>query len=191
MWPARAGAGSIALSGFTVWFTGLSGAGKTTVSRIVGAELEARGLTVEYLDGDVVRTHLSRGLGFSREDRDINIERIGWVASRITRAGACVIVSAISPYVATRAKARAMVEEHGPFVEVFVNASVAACEERDVKGLYAKARAGEIAEFTGVSDPYEAPGAPEITLLTENERPEQSAARVIESLQARGLVAAT
>lgn len=173
-----------------MWFTGLSGAGKTTVSRIVGAELEARGLTVEYLDGDVVRTHLSRGLGFSREDRDINIERIGWVASRLTRAGACVIVSAISPYVATRATARAMVEEHGPFVEVFVNASVAACEERDVKGLYAKARAGEIAEFTGVSDPYEAPESPEIALLTENETPQESAERVVAGLRERGLVSA-
>jgi adenylylsulfate kinase len=180
----------VAGGGFTVWFTGLSGAGKTTVSRIVGERLEQRGLTVEYLDGDVVRTHLSRGLGFSREDRDINIERIGWVASRLTRAGACVIVSAISPYVATRAKARAMVEEHGPFVEVFVNASVEACEQRDVKGLYAKARAGEIAEFTGVSDPYEAPISPEVALATEQESPEESAARVIADLEVRGLLGA-
>lgn len=171
-----------------MWFTGLSGAGKTTVSRIVGGRLEDRGLTVEYLDGDVVRTHLSRGLGFSREDRDVNIERIGWVASRLTRAGACVIVSAISPYAETRGRARGMVEEHGPFVEVFVNASVAACEERDVKGLYARARAGEIAEFTGVSDPYEAPPSPEIALNTESESPEESAGRVIADLEGRGLV---
>src|SRR5712691_11182388 len=119
--------------GFTLWFTGLSGAGKTTIARHVGPELERRGLIVEYLDGDVVRTHLSKGLGFSKEDRDTNIERIGWVASRLARAGAAVIVSAISPYEETRAKARELTEEHAPFVEVFVSASVDECARRDTK----------------------------------------------------------
>jgi adenylylsulfate kinase len=174
--------------GFTVWFTGLSGAGKSTIAGIVGPELERRGLLVDYLDGDVVRTHLSKGLGFSKEDRDTNIERIGWVASRLTRAGAAVLVSAISPYAATRARAREMVEEHGAFVEVFVHASVEECARRDVKGLYAKALAGEIAQFTGVSDPYEAPQAPEIAIATERETPEESARRVVAVLEERGLV---
>ena len=139
--------------GFTLWFTGLSGSGKTTIAEIVGSELEKRGLLIEYLDGDVVRTHLSKGLGFSKEDRDTNIERIGWVASRFTRAGVVTLVSAISPYIETRAAARGMVEEFGPLVEVFVNASVEECARRDVKGLYAKAFSGEIKEFTGVSEP--------------------------------------
>src|ERR687885_1453963 len=131
--------------GFTLWFTGLSGAGKSTIAEIVGAELE-KSRPVEYLDGDVVRTHLSKGLGFSKEDRDTNIERIGWVASRLTRAGAAVLVSAISPYEETRRKARAMVEEHGAFVEGHVAAAVEECARRAVKGLYAKARAGELPE---------------------------------------------
>jgi len=170
------------MSGLTLWFTGLSGAGKSTIAGIVGPELEARGMTVEYLDGDVVRTHLSKGLGFSKEDRDTNINRIAWVASRITRHGGVVLVSAISPYEETREQARAMVEEFGPFVEVFVDASVATCAERDVKGLYAKAFAGEIKEFTGVSDPYEPPEHPEIHVRTENESPEESAAKVLARL---------
>jgi adenylylsulfate kinase len=167
------------MSGFTLWFTGLSGAGKSTIAELVGPELEARGLKVEYLDGDVVRTHLSKGLGFSKEDRDTNIERIGWVASRITRHGGAVLVSAISPYEEARQNAREMVEEFGPFVCVFVDASVEACAERDVKGLYAKAFAGEIKEFTGVSDPYEPPSDPEIHIRTEDESPEESARRVL------------
>jgi adenylylsulfate kinase len=175
-------------SGFTLWFTGLSGAGKTTIADIVGPELERRGALVEYLDGDVVRTHLSKGLGFSKEDRDTNIERIGWVASRFTRAGVATLVSAISPYIATRAAARAMVEEFGPFVEVFVDTSVEECANRDVKGLYAKAFAGEIKEFTGVSDPYEAPERPEVHIRTEDESPAESAARVVAELEARGLI---
>src|SRR5215210_5991132 len=154
------------MTGFTLWFTGLSGAGKSTVANIVGPDLEERGRTVEYLDGDVVRTHLSKGLGFSKEDRDTNIERIGWVASRLTRNGAAVLVSAISPYEETRRKARAMVEEFGTFVEVYVEASVETCARRDVKGLYAKAFTGEIKEFTGVSDPYEEPGDPELRIDT-------------------------
>jgi adenylylsulfate kinase len=178
------------MTGFTVWFTGLSGSGKSTIANIVGPELEERGRLVEYLDGDVVRTHLSKGLGFSKEDRDTNIERIGWVAARLTRHGAAVLVSAISPYEETRRKARAMVEEFGPFVEVFVDASVEACADRDVKGLYAKAFAGEIAEFTGVSDPYEAPVDPEVVLRTEEESPEQSARRVVSKLAELGLVEA-
>ena len=146
--------------GFTLWFTGLSGAGKSTIADIVEPELERRGLIVEPLDGDVVRTHLSKGLGFSKEDRDTNIERIGWVASRVTRLGGVVVVAAISPYEETREKARELVEEYGPFVRVHVDASVDECARRDVKGLYAKAFSGEIKEFTGVSDPYEEPVAP-------------------------------
>jgi adenylylsulfate kinase len=174
--------------GFTLWFTGLSGAGKTTIAEIVGPELENRGRLVEYLDGDVVRTHLSKGLGFSKEDRDTNIERIGWVASRLTRHGAVVIVSAISPYTETRQKARELVEEFGPFVEVHVNASVEACAERDVKGLYAKAFSGEIKEFTGVSDPYEAPESPELRVDTESSTPEESAQQILGKLAELGLV---
>jgi adenylylsulfate kinase len=175
-------------SGFTLWFTGLSGAGKTTIAELVGPELERRGLLVEFLDGDVVRTHLSQGLGFSRADRDTNIERIGWVASRLTRAGAAVIVSAISPYEETRRRARALVEEHGAFVEVYVATSVEECERRDIKGLYAKARAGEIAEFTGVSDPYEEPRDPELRLDTAESSPEESARRVVAKLEELGLL---
>ena len=176
------------MNGFTVWFTGLSGAGKSTIANVVGPELEERGHLVEYLDGDVVRTHLSKGLGFSKEDRDTNIERIGWVASRLTRHGAAVLVSAISPYEETRRKARALVEEHGTFVEVYVQASVEACAARDVKGLYAKAFAGEIKEFTGVSDPYEQPSASELVLHTEEETPRGSAERVLAKLEELGLV---
>ena len=174
--------------GFTLWFTGLSGAGKTTIAEIVGPELERRGLTVEYLDGDVVRTHLSKGLGFSKEDRDTNIERIGWVASRLTRHGAAVLVSAISPYEETRQKARDLVEEHGPFVEVFVATSVEECARRDVKGLYEKAFSGEIKEFTGVSDPYEEPANPELRIDTEAHEPEESGQIVVEKLAELGLV---
>jgi adenylylsulfate kinase len=175
-------------SGFTLWFTGLSGSGKSTVATAVGARLEEAGRLVEYLDGDVVRTHLSKGLGFSKEDRDTNIERIGWVASRLTRHGAAVLVSAISPYEATRRRARALVEEFGPFVEIFVEASVEECARRDVKGLYEKAFAGEIKEFTGVSDPYEAPTSPELVLHTEQETPDQSAQRVVDKLEELGLL---
>ena len=187
--------------GFTLWFTGLSGAGKSTIAELVGAELEKNEHKVEYLDGDVVRTHLSKGLGFSKEDRDTNIDRIGWVASRLTRHGAAVIVSAISPYREARQNAREMIEAHGTFVEVFVDASVDECARRDVKGLYEKAFKGEIKEFTGVSDPYEAPEQPEIRIEseheeptspelaidTESESPQESAARVLELLAEREL----
>ncbi len=174
--------------GFTLWFTGLSGAGKTTIAERVRPELERRGRKVEWLDGDEVREHLCKGLGFSKGDRDTNIDRIGWVASRLTRHGAAVIVSAISPYAEARGKARVMVEEHGEFVEVFVDASVEECARRDVKGLYEKAFTGEIKEFTGVSDPYEAPSDPEIRIESEHEQPEESARRIVELLEQRGLV---
>jgi adenylylsulfate kinase len=173
-------------NGFTLWFTGLSGAGKSTIAELVGAELE-KNRAVEYLDGDVVRTHLSKGLGFSKEDRDTNIERIGWVASRLTRHGAVVLVSAISPYEETRRHARQMVEAHGEFVEVFVKASVEECARRDIKGLYEKAFSGEIKEFTGVSDPYEEPSSPELVIDTESATPSDSAAKVLELLAERGL----
>jgi adenylylsulfate kinase len=179
-----------ALTGFTVWFTGLSGAGKTTIAELVGPQLEERGYEIEYLDGDVVRTHLSKGLGFSKEDRDTNIERIGWVASRLTRHGAAVLVSAISPYEETRRKARALVEEHGPFVEVFVATSVEECARRDVKGLYEKAFRGEIKEFTGVSDPYEEPASPEVRIDTEQHEPADSARIVLDKLAELGLIEA-
>jgi adenylylsulfate kinase len=180
----------VAGGGFTLWFTGLSGAGKTTIAHLVGPELDARGHVVEYLDGDVVRTHLSKGLGFSKEDRDTNIERIGWVASRITRHGGACIVAAISPYEETRRAARGMVEEFGPFVEVHVHASVEECAKRDVKGLYAKAFAGEIKGFTGVDDPYEAPGNAEIVVNTEEHDPAASARIVVRRLEELGVIPA-
>ncbi len=176
--------------GFTLWFTGLSGAGKSTIAHLVGPELERRGAIVEYLDGDTVRTHLSKGLGFSKEDRDTNIERIGWVAARLTRHGAAVIAAAISPYEETRRRARMAIEEWGPFVEVYVRASVDECARRDVKGLYAKAFAGEIKGFTGVDDPYEPPSSPEIVLDTEQHSPEESVQLIMTRLEELGLVAA-
>src|SRR5947199_8314421 len=176
--------------GFTIWFTWLSGAGKTTVAHLVGPELERRGHIAEYLDGDTVRTHLSKGLGFSKEDRDTNIERIGWVASRLTRHGAAVLASAISPYDETRKHARAMVEEHGPFVEVFVRASVDECARRDVKGLYEKAFKGEIKGFTGVDDPYEEPADAEDVIDTEAHDPDECAELILDKLEELELVPA-
>ncbi|MGB3634051.1 MAG: adenylyl-sulfate kinase [Rubrobacteraceae bacterium] len=166
--------------GFTLWFTGLSGAGKTTIAEIVERELHDRARRVEVLDGDIVRTNLSKGLGFSREDRIVNVLRIGFVANLLTRNGVGVIVSAISPYKEARDQVRRRVVD---FVEVFVDAPLEVCAERDVKGLYKKAFAGEIKEFTGVSDPYEPPAAPDLTLKTEEETPEESARRVIEKLE--------
>jgi adenylyl-sulfate kinase len=180
----------VAGGGFTLWFTGLSGAGKTTIAHLVGPALEQRGLIVEYLDGDVVRTHLSKGLGFSKEDRDTNILRIGWVASRLTRHGAAVVVAAISPYEEIRRQARELVEQFGPFVEVHVHASVEECARRDVKGLYAKAFAGELKGFTGVDDPYEAPAAPELLLNTEEHEPEDSSRLVVARLEELGVIPA-
>jgi adenylyl-sulfate kinase len=174
--------------GFTLWFTGLSGSGKSTIAHQVGPELERRGHIVEYLDGDTVRMHLSKGLGFSKEDRDTNIERIGWVASRLTRHGAAVICAAISPYEETRRKARKLVEQWGPFVEVYVSTSVEECARRDVNGLYEKAFRGEIKGFTGVDDPYEEPASPELTIDTEELDVEQSVGAVIEKLEQLGLI---
>jgi adenylylsulfate kinase len=171
------------MSGFVVWFTGLSGAGKTTVANIVEAELEQRGHVVDHLDGDIVRTHLSKGLGFSKEDRDTNIHRIGWVASRVARAGAAVIVSAISPYEEARRHARSVVEPHAPFIEVYVATPLEECARRDPKGLYAAAFAGEIPDFTGVSAPYEAPSNPEIRIDTTGVSPSESAHFVLERLE--------
>lgn len=176
--------------GFTLWFTGLSGSGKSTIAHVIGPELDKRGLVVEYLDGDSVRQHLSKGLGFSKEDRDTNIERIGWVASRLTRQGGAVIAAAISPYRETRAKARQMVEEFGQFVEVYVATSLDECARRDVNGLYKKAFAGEIKGFTGVDDPYEEPENAEIVVETEGKTPEESAQVVIDRLEQLGLVPA-
>jgi adenylylsulfate kinase len=170
------------VSGFVVWFTGLSGAGKTTVANIVEAELEQRGLVVDHLDGDIVRTHLSKGLGFSKEDRDANIQRIGWVASRVARAGAAVIVSAISPYEEARRHARSLIEPHTPFVEVYVATPLDECARRDPKGLYAAAFAGELADFTGVSAPYEEPSNPEVRLDTTGVSPSESAQVVLDRL---------
>jgi adenylylsulfate kinase len=170
--------------GFTVWFTGLSGAGKTTIAAIVEDELRSRGHRVEVLDGDVVRTHLSKGLGFSKEDRDTNIRRIGWVCEVLTRNGVVAIAAAISPYRDVRDEVRANV---GRFVEVYVEAPIEVLAERDVKGLYRKALAGEIQGFTGVSDPYEPPLDPEVVCHSDGrETPEESAAKVLEALETRG-----
>jgi adenylyl-sulfate kinase len=177
------------LSGLVVWFTGLSAAGKSTIAGLVADELERRGLLVDRLDGDIVRTHLSKGLGFSKEDRDTNIERIGWVASRLARAGAAVVVSAISPYDEARRKARRLVEEHSAFVLVYVATSLAECERRDPKGLYAKAHAGEIKDFTGVSDPYAAPADAELEIHTEGRTPDESAQLVLAKLDELDLLA--
>ncbi|HZA45545.1 MAG TPA: adenylyl-sulfate kinase [Rubrobacter sp.] len=166
--------------GFTLWFTGLSGSGKTTIAEIVERDMRDRERRVEVLDGDIVRTNLSKGLSFSREDRNINVLRIGFVANLLTRAGVAVIVSAISPYKEARDQVRRRIVD---FVEVFVDAPLEVCAERDVKGLYKKAFSGEIQQFTGVSDPYEAPAAPDLVLKTEEETPEESARKVIEKLE--------
>ncbi|MGA6947840.1 MAG: adenylyl-sulfate kinase [Solirubrobacterales bacterium] len=174
--------------GFTLWFTGLSGAGKTTISQIVENELRDRGSRVEVLDGDVVRENLSKGLGFSKEDRDTNIRRIAFVADLLSRNGVPVITAAISPYRELRDEARELMGDR--FIEVFVKASVEVCAERDAKGLYEKAFRGEIKEFTGVSDPYEPPLNPELTLDTEHDSAEEDAARVIAMLEERQLIPA-
>jgi adenylyl-sulfate kinase len=174
--------------GFTLWFTGLSGAGKTTISHIVETELRDRGSRVEVLDGDIVRENLSKGLGFSKEDRDTNIRRIAFVADLLSRNGVPVITAAISPYRELRDEARETMGDR--FIEVFVKASVEVCAERDVKGLYEKAFKGEIKEFTGVSDPYEAPLNPELTLDTEHESAEESAAKIVSLLEERQLIPA-
>jgi adenylylsulfate kinase len=174
--------------GFTLWFTGLSGAGKTTLARLVEGELKARGCRVEVLDGDVIRTNLSKGLGFSKEDRDTNIRRIGFVCDLLTRNGVVAIAAAISPYRSVREEVR---KEIGSFVEVYVECPINVLSDRDVKGLYKKALAGEIKNFTGVDDPYEPPLSAEVTVHTDSETPEQSAARIISRLELMGLVAAS
>jgi adenylyl-sulfate kinase len=174
--------------GFTLWFTGLSGAGKTTISKLVEGQLRERGSRVEVLDGDVVRENLSKGLGFSKEDRDTNIRRIAFVADLLSRNGVPVITAAISPYREIRAEARELMGDR--FIEVFVKASVEVCAERDVKGLYEKAFKGEIKEFTGVSDPYEPPLNPELTLDTEHQTAEDSAAEILTLLEERQLIPA-
>jgi sulfate adenylyltransferase len=169
-------------SGFCVWFTGLSGSGKTTTAELLLGMLTRRGRTVTYLDGDIVRLHLSKGLGFSREDRDTNILRIGFVASEIIRHGGAVITAAISPYRATRAEVRKMVgSDH--FIEVFVDTPLEVCEQRDVKGMYARARRGELSTFTGIDDPYEPPINPEISLDTVHASVEENAARIMAYLE--------
>ena len=175
-------------NGFTIWFTGLSGAGKTTIADAIEPLLRERGITkLEKLDGDVVRTHLSKGLGFSKEDRDTNIRRIGWVAEVLSRNGVCVIASAISPYREIRDEVRANI---GNFVEVFVKCSIPELTRRDVKGLYEKALKGEIKNFTGVSDPYEEPLNPQVTVDTEAEELQESVAKVLRTLEELGYVPA-
>ncbi len=168
------------MAGCTLWFTGLSGSGKTTISKIVEAELRRRGHKVEALDGDVVRTNLSKGLGFSKEDRDTNIKRIAFVCDLLSRNEVVAIAAAISPYRETRDHARAMIEN---FVEIFVDCPVEVCIERDTKGLYKKALSGEIKNFTGVSDPYESPESAEVIVKTAEETPEESAQKILKRLE--------
>lgn len=165
--------------GFTVWFTGLSGAGKSTISHLLEKNLKERERNVEVLDGDVVRTNLCQGLGFSKQDRDTNIQRISFVCKLLTRNGVAVISAAISPYREARDKAR---KEIGNFVEVYVKCPLEICVERDVKGLYKKALKGEIQSFTGVSDPYEEPLNPELVVETDKETVEESTNKIIKKL---------
>jgi len=174
--------------GFCLWFTGLSGAGKSTIAEVVVDQLRERGYNVELLDGDEIRENLSKGLGFSKEDRDTNIRRIGYVAWLLARNGVVSITAAISPYREVRDEIREMIGKN--FVEVFVATSLEVCEERDVKGLYKKARTGEIPQFTGVSDPYESPENPEVRLETHDRDAEKSAADLIGYLEDRGLIEA-
>lgn len=169
--------------GLTIWVTGLSGAGKTTLSEALMNELRGRGLKVELLDGDVIRTNLSKGLGFSKEDRDTNIRRVGFVAQLLTRNGVICIASVISPYRVIREEIRQRI---GNFLEVWVKCPLEICEERDVKGLYAKARAGEIKGFTGIDDPYEEPIASEVICETHQETVEESVANVLRAMEERG-----
>jgi len=175
--------------GFTVWFTGLSGAGKTTLATALATELDLRGVRVEILDGDEVRTNLSKGLGFSKEDRDTNIRRIGYVSRLLARNGAGVIAAAISPYREVRDEVRRAIEAEGAaFIEVFAKCPIDVLAERDVKGLYKKALAGEIKEFTGVSDPYEEPDSPEVIVETDRETIEQSTIKIIQELERQRLL---
>lgn len=167
-------------TGVTLWLTGLSGSGKTTIAKEIARQLKLRDCSVEVLDGDIVRTHLSKGLGFSKEDRDTNVRRIGFVADLLSRNGIVAITAVISPYRAVRNEIRMMTKN---FIEVYVNAPLEVCEDRDVKGLYAMARAGEIRGFTGIDDPYEEPIDPEIVCNTAQESLQESVAKVIAELE--------
>lgn len=169
--------------GFVVWFTGLSGAGKSTLSERLAPILAERGRRVELLDGDIVRTNLSKGLGFSREDRETNVRRIAFVAHLLARNGVAVITAAISPYAETRAEARAQI---GDFVEVYVRCSIEELARRDVKGLYKRALAGEIPNFTGISDPFEEPESPDVICDSERETVDESLAKIVAALEKRG-----
>jgi adenylyl-sulfate kinase len=171
--------------GFTIWFTGMSGAGKSTISGLLEQRLRALGAKVEVLDGDIVRTYLSKGLGFSKEDRDENIRRIGFVCELLSRNGVIAIAAAISPYRAVREEVRSRICK---FVEVYVECPVEVLAERDVKGLYKRALKGEIANFTGISDPYEPPSAPEVTVNSSRETPAESVKRIWATLEHLGLV---
>ena len=173
--------------GVTIWFTGLSGAGKTTITQALAEELRTREVNFEILDGDIVRQNLTKGLGFSKEDRDENIRRIGFVSHLLTRNGVIVLVSAISPYRVIREEVR---QKIGDFIEVFVNAPLNVCEDRDVKGLYKRARAGEIKGFTGIDDPYEPPENPEIECRTDLEELAESVGKVLNKLEETGYLAA-
>ena len=175
--------------GFTIWFTGLSGAGKSTITAELVRAFENRGIGHEVLDGDVVRTHLSKGLGFSKEDRDTNIRRIGWVAATLTRHGVGVVCAAISPYRAIRDEVRASVEKGGAFLEVYAKCPIPVLSDRDPKGLYKKALAGEIKNFTGVSDPYEEPLHADVVCETDRETVQESAGKILRRLEELGLVA--
>lgn len=175
------------MPGFTLWFTGMSGAGKSTLSRLLETRLRQLGANVEVLDGDIVRQYLSKGLGFSREDRDENIRRIGFVCELLSRNGVIAIAAAISPYRAVREEVRARIPN---FVEVFMECPVEVLAARDVKGLYKKALAGELAQFTGISDPYEPPFAPEITVNSSTETPDESLAKILAALDSRDLLPA-
>ena len=168
--------------GVTLWLTGLSGAGKTTIAQKLTETLRTHSSKVEILDGDIIRQNLTKGLGFSKADRDENIRRIGFVAHLLTRNGVFVVVSAISPYAEIRQEVR---DRIGNFIEIFVNAPLAVCEERDVKGLYAKARAGEIKGFTGIDDPYEAPTDPDVECRTDLESLEESVGKIMDALRQR------
>jgi adenylyl-sulfate kinase len=176
----------MATEGFVVWFTGLPSAGKSTLARLLEAHLLGRGLPVEVLDGDEVRLRLTRGLGFSREDRDENIRRISFVARLLARHGVAAITAAISPFRAAREEARREIER---FVEVYVRCDLPTCVERDVKGLYRRALAGEIANFTGISDPYEEPLSPEVTVETDRQTAEESVGAIVARLEALGYLA--
>jgi adenylylsulfate kinase len=174
--------------GFTLWFTGLPCSGKSTLANIVARELTRRGRLVDILDGDEVRTHLTKGLGFSKEDRDTNIRRIGWVCAKISRHGGIAISAAISPYRNIRDENRSLVEKEATFVEVFVDTPLEVCIQRDVKGMYKKALAGEMKNFTGIDDPYEPPLNPELVIKTSEESEQHSAQRILQKLEQMGLI---